>query len=136
MNIIDEHGTFDQVVESANPKIRNVAVKLREVISDLLPDAYEVAWPKQSIVGYGVGPKKQTEHFCYLGLFKNHVNLGFNHGAELSDPDGMLEGSGKKFRHIKIASVEEASETGVKDLIEESIRDRRELLKSGGKDGF
>lgn len=40
--------------------------------------------------------------FAYVGAFKAHVNLGFFHGAELDDPAGLLEGSGKFMRHVKL----------------------------------
>jgi hypothetical protein len=40
----------------------------------------------------GVGPKKISEHFCYVAVHKDHVNFGFNCGAELSDPEGLLRG--------------------------------------------
>ena len=44
---------------------------------------------------YGVGPKKMSEHFCYIAPQKYYVNLGFMYGADLPDPNGLLEGSGK-----------------------------------------
>ncbi|WP_412552477.1 DUF1801 domain-containing protein [Shimia sp. MIT1388] len=42
----------------------------------------------------------------YFG-YKAHVSFEFSHGARLSDPDGMLEGSGKARRHLKLRSVED-----------------------------
>jgi hypothetical protein len=40
--------------------------------------------------------------FGYVNAFKNHVNVGFFYGALLDDPAGLLEGSGKRMRHVKI----------------------------------
>jgi hypothetical protein len=40
--------------------------------------------------------------FAYVGVFRAHVNVGFFHGAELDDPRGLLEGTGKRMRHVKI----------------------------------
>jgi hypothetical protein len=40
--------------------------------------------------------------FAYVNTFSEHVNVGFFNGSELSDPDGLLEGSGKFMRHVKI----------------------------------
>ena len=37
----------------------------------------EVPWPKMRMASYGVGPKKKTEHFCYISAQKDDVNLGF-----------------------------------------------------------
>jgi hypothetical protein len=43
----------------------------------------------QKITSYGVGPKKMSEYDVYIGLYKKHVNLGFYHGAVLSDLAGF-----------------------------------------------
>ena len=40
--------------------------------------------------------------FAYVNAFKDHVNVGFFHGAALADPAGLLEGTGKYMRHVKI----------------------------------
>ena len=39
--------------------------------------------------------------FAYVNVFRDHVNVGFFHGAFLSDPAGLLEGTGKRMRHVK-----------------------------------
>jgi len=39
---------------------------------------------------------------AYLNAFGAHVNVGFFHGAALDDPAGLLEGSGKRVRHVKL----------------------------------
>ena len=67
----------------------------------------EVPWPRQRVVGYGVGPKKMSEHFCYLAAHNDHVNLGFKYGAALPDPEGLLEGPGKLMRHVKVGAAVE-----------------------------
>ncbi len=66
--------------------------RVRALIRSVMPDVVEVPWPRQRVVGYGVGPRKMSEHFCYLAIHKAHVNLGFNYGAELPDPDELLQG--------------------------------------------
>ena len=70
------------------------------------------------IPGYGTGPKKQTEHFSWIQPNKAHVNLGFNYGAELPDPDALLEGTGKLFRHVKLRSPEDVAEPSLRRLLE------------------
>ena len=40
--------------------------------------------------------------FGYVNAFREHVNVGFFTGAFLSDPDGLLEGTGKRMRHVKL----------------------------------
>jgi hypothetical protein len=72
----------------------------------VLPDVVEVPWLRQKVVGYGVGPKKMSEHFCYIAFHHDPINLGFNYGAELPDPKGLLKGPGKLLRHIKVSHFE------------------------------
>jgi hypothetical protein len=62
-----------------------------------------------------------TEHYAYIGVQKSHVNLGFYYGAILPDPDGLLEGRGKKLRHLKIRSLD-LRKPGGKSVAEGSYR--------------
>ena len=102
MKTIDTSGTFKDALASSNPQTKKLAIALRKLISQVYPKVVEVPWPRLKVIGYGIGPKKSTEHFCYIGLFGEHVNLGLNYGLVLPDPDKLLEGSGKNFRHVKI----------------------------------
>jgi len=108
---------FDSIIDSYPDAIREIAIALRGKIFDLFPKVVEVVWVKQKIAGYGTGPKKNTEHFCWIQLAKSHVNLGFNYGTEIDDPNKILEGTGKKFRHIKIKSKELIHKKEVVDMI-------------------
>ncbi|MGE0364098.1 MAG: DUF1801 domain-containing protein [Vicinamibacterales bacterium] len=40
--------------------------------------------------------------FGYVGVYRAHVNVGFYFGAELDDPGGLLEGGGRRMRHVKL----------------------------------
>ena len=40
--------------------------------------------------------------FGYVNAFTSHVNVGFFRGADLPDPHGLLEGTGKFMRHVKL----------------------------------
>jgi len=109
-----ENQEFEKAIHGFSDNIKIIARKTRQLIYDLLPDAVEVVWVRQKNTGFGTGIKKKTEHFCWIMPATNHVNLGFNYGAELPDPKGLLEGTGKLFRHVKIKSIEQLSD---KDLI-------------------
>jgi hypothetical protein len=74
-----------------------------------------------------------SEHFCYLAPQRDRVNLGFFHGSDLPDPDGLLEGTGKKLRHVKVRSVEQAEFPATGELIRTSLVDRKAALKLQGK---
>ena len=94
---------------------------LRELITLLDGAHVEVVWPRHQISSYGVGPKKMTQHYAYIGVQKSHVNLGFYHGASLKDPAGLLEGAGKKLRHVKVRNMTEAKNPALKRLVLDAI---------------
>lgn len=128
MKTINSHGTFEEAIAEATEDIQEVAHRLRSLIADIYTQVVEVPWPRQQVTGYGLGPKKMSEHFCYIAAQRQHVNLGFNYGADLPDPDGLLQGTGKKFRHVKLASVTEIEQTALRALIEAAIQERERAL--------
>jgi hypothetical protein len=101
-----------------DPRVGDLALSARALIEEVYPKVVEVPWPRQNVVGYGVGPKKMSEHFCYVAFHKDHVNLGFNQGAELPDPEGLLEGPGKTLRHVKIAALKDLENPALRELLE------------------
>jgi len=69
--------------------------------------------------------------FGYVNAFKAHVNVGFFRGAEISDPDGMLEGTGKFMRHVKLMPERDVNATALMKLIETAYRDMKGRLRAG-----
>lgn len=68
--------------------------------------------------------------FAYVAAYTSHVNVGFFHGAELSDPKGLLEGSGKFMRHVKIRPGHDIDELAMCALIETAYADVKSRLNS------
>ena len=128
MKTVNTHGSFDEALFGSSCQVKEIARRLRKLIIDFYPEVVEVPWPKQKIIGYGVGPKKMSEHFCYIGAFSEHVNLGFYYGAHLPDPQGLLEGTGKKLRHVKVREVEEVAQPALDQLLQSSLEEREKAL--------
>jgi hypothetical protein len=55
--------------------------------------------------------------FAYVNVFKSHTNVGFFYGAHLADPAGLLEGTGKNMRHVKLQPGRESAPTALQNLI-------------------
>jgi hypothetical protein len=68
--------------------------------------------------------------FCYVDAFTSHANVGFFHGAGLHDPAGLLEGTGKRMRYVKLRWAEPVNEAALSALIEAAYRDVQQLLRS------
>ena len=66
--------------------------------------------------------------FCYVDAFTEHANVGFFQGASLKDPAGLLQGSGKRMRHVKLRWAEPVNDAALGALIEAAYRDMRSRL--------
>jgi hypothetical protein len=67
--------------------------------------------------------------FGYVDAFSAHVNVGFFLGAELADPAGLLEGAGKRMRHVKVRWGERTDEAALADLIAAAYRDMQSRVR-------
>lgn len=63
--------------------------------------------------------------FGYVNAFSAHVNVGFFHGAALDDPAGLLEGAGKRMRHVKLRWAQPVNAAALGELIAAAYRDIR-----------
>jgi len=61
--------------------------------------------------------------FAYVGAFTAHVSVGFFHGASLPDPVGLLEGSGRYMRHVKLRPGVAYDEAALDALIASAYTD-------------
>jgi hypothetical protein len=66
--------------------------------------------------------------FAYVNTFKNHVNVGFFYGALLEDPAGLLEGSGKRMRHVKLQPGADLDAASLRNLIDAAYADIKTRL--------
>ncbi len=71
--------------------------------------------------------------FGYVNAFRAHVNVGFFYGAALDDPAGLLEGSGKRMRHVKLRGEEPVDAAALNELIAAAYRDIRSRLRTASQ---
>ena len=68
--------------------------------------------------------------FAYVNAFTAHVNVGFFHGAEIADPEGLLEGTGRFMRHVKIRPERDVDGAALTQLIETAYADLKARLEA------
>lgn len=68
--------------------------------------------------------------FAYVNAFKAHVSVGFFRGAEIADPAGLLEGTGKFMRHVKLRPGHDVNPTALLKLIQTAYLDMQRRLKA------
>ena len=108
---------FAEMVSGFPAPVPELALASRSLILDVFPAVTEVVWAQQKTAGYGTGPKKMTEQFCWLAPYPKHVVFGFYYGTELPDPAGLLEGTGRLMRHVKIRRPEDLDRPALRDLV-------------------
>ena len=120
---------FEEILATATPEVAALARQAKALLLGVMPNIVEVAWPTQRIIGYGVGPKKMSEQFCYIAVFKKRINLGFYYGSDLPDPASLLDGSGQTMRHVKISSQEQLNNPALRHLVEAASKHLPKLKK-------
>jgi hypothetical protein len=125
MNTDIRLGSFEAILESRPLEIKRIAFALRTLIESLHPDSHETPRNGERCTTYGIGPKKMTEAYAHIMPLKSSVNLSFYHGTELPDPRGLLEGTGKSARHVKILDLKTVSSPAIKALLLAAIKERK-----------
>src|SRR5260221_7706894 len=91
-----------------DPEIRELALQVRALVLAEMAPCYENIYDAYSAVAIGFGTSDRLrDGIFHVAVYSEHVNLGFNDGASLDDPKGILQGSGKLIRHITIKTAED-----------------------------
>lgn len=122
-------GTFEDLLATSGEAVRPIARALRTVVFEMDPNACEVVRLGDRAATYGVGPRKMIDGYAYILPHKKWVNIGFYQGAELADPEGLLEGTGARMRHVKVFSVEDANRSALRALVQEALKRRNETTR-------
>ncbi len=124
----DKFGTFEDIVAMTPEPLRPVTRRLRDLILSVDRDPCVVVRLGDRAATFGVGPKKMSEGYCYILPYSNWVNLGFYKGTDIDDPDGLLEGTGSKMRHIRVRSLEDCENPSLIVLIRNALQERKTAL--------
>jgi hypothetical protein len=111
--LLAEHPPEQQAIEQA----------LRATIRREFPGAVEQVDFGNKLIAFGRSMKMRGLLFALIA-HKSWVNLQLADGADLPDPNGRIEGTGKRIRHIKIRSVADASSPAVVDAIRAQLAAR------------
>ena len=106
----------DRLLAASSPQVTAIAGSLRWEVRAAVPDAQEQVDPADGLIAYGRGPRLRDMLFAIVP-HTAYVNLQLADGADLPDPDGIIEGTGKRVRHVKVRSVEAASSASVRAVI-------------------
>lgn len=131
------HPDFHYLLDFKEQEVINLFKDLRQFILELYPDSNELLYHTHALTAVFSISDKLSDAFCMLPIYTNHLNLGFNKGTLLKDPDKLLTGTGNLIRHIDVKKPDDYRNPNVKTLIREAIdfaiNDMDEPTKSVGK---
>jgi len=110
-----------------NPDVTLLAQGAVALIRNLLPDAIEMLDPSANLVAYG-SDRTYNGLICGITLHKEHINIMFADGANLPNPDGLLVGTGKKARHIKISNLQDLNHPAIRTLLQDALKNHGQAL--------
>ena len=108
--------------------VYNAALQLRKVILPKLPGIIEQIDLPAKMIAYCYG-QKYIEMICTIIPSKKGIKLGFYKGAELPDPQHLLQGTGKISRYVEIKTGEKINSEAVKELLKNALAAYKERIK-------
>jgi hypothetical protein len=106
--------TVDEYILGLDEWQAEIVSGVRKIIFKAAPDATEsVKWAQP--VYESNGP------FAYIKAFKTNVNFGFWRGVDIPDPEGLLQGTGEKMRHVKLTTLEDIHEEKFGEFVRQAI---------------
>lgn len=114
-----------------DPHIADLTLALRDIVLEAAPEAIESLSKGYAVaIGFSFTGKPLKDGFCHIVTYPTHVNLGFNRGALLPDPHGVLAGSGKAIRHITIRNQSELERPFLRRYLQAAIEQIGELAQN------
>ena len=93
-------------LDGYTPGIRSAAERLCAVVLEAVPDAIERVRPGWRLIGYDVPVGKRTRYFAFVAPELEHVHLGFEYGAWMTDPNNLLRGAHLNLRRVRFVTYE------------------------------
>jgi len=107
-----------QFLEPFDRPIRNLALATRALVLEEMAPCAENIYDAYSAVALGYGSSDRLKDgVIHVAVYAGHVNIGFNHGAELDNEKGLLQGTGRRVRHITIKSAADLRNPAVRKYL-------------------
>lgn len=115
------HPDFQYFLDFKDQAVLELFTDMRQYILEMCPDCNELIYHTHALTAVFSISEKLSDAFCMLPIYTNHLNLGFNKGTLLKDPDKLLTGKGNLIRHIDVKNSSDYRNPKVKTLIQEAI---------------
>ena len=114
----------EALLEGFPPVMRETAHALRALVREAVPDVWERVRVGWHLIGYDLPLRRYGLYFAYVAPEPDHVHLGFEYGAFMDDPQGLLRGAGitKQVRWLTLESPDEIDREPTIALVREGAR--------------
>jgi hypothetical protein len=133
----DAANEVTEFLASYPPPVRDVALQLRDQVLRAIPGTRELLDRPARIVGYGFGTGYR-DLICTIIPSRTGVKLGIVGGAKLADPNGLLDGEGKRHRYVAFRALADLNKAGLTPLLEAAVaawKADAQLRTTGETDG-
>jgi hypothetical protein len=114
---------LDRFLDAYAPEVAGIARKALMKLRRRLPFATEMVYDNYNALACGFGPSERVSDVVFsIAVYPKHVNFFFLQGAKLPDPDGLLQGSGSRVRHIRLEDETTLDRNDVKAMMATAMR--------------
>ncbi|MHB8192916.1 MAG: DUF1801 domain-containing protein [Bellilinea sp.] len=115
MPVLDQQ-TLADYLSGFSREVQELVLKARALVFSVIPESIEQLDPSIPMIAYGTD-RTYKGLICSITIFKTYINIMLAQGANLPDPDGLLRGTGKKARHIRIEKPDDLDLAGVRTIL-------------------
>jgi hypothetical protein len=108
----------EEILAEHSPVVRDQADRLRRLIKDAVPEVSEAAYPGWHAIGFR---HPTSGYFCGIFPQEESLDLAFEYGVLLPDPQGVLRGGGKQVRYVHLGVEDTIPEQAIRGLIEAAL---------------
>lgn len=115
-----------------DPAVQAIALEIRARVLEMVPTAIEQIDEPARMIAYGFD-RTYRGMICVIFPLKSGVNWGFPSGADLPDPTGLLAGTGKHARHVRISTLQEVESPSLQILFEAAVAEAWQRSSPAGR---
>ena len=115
------HPDFERILSDKPLPMQLLYRDIRQLVLQACPTCNELLYHTHALSSVYSLSDKLKHAFCHIPVYSHHINLGFNFGADLEDPDGLLSGTGKKIRHVTLRESSDLSHPAIARLLADAV---------------
>lgn len=127
------HPDFNKHLKEKEPTLQKLYTELRQLVIDIYPEGNEILYHTHALTSVYSTSLKLSDAYCHIPIYTNHLNLGFNKGTSIEDPQKLLHGTGKSIRHVPISDISQLENNDLKILIADAVAHSITHMKQASK---